>query len=131
LDEQAPMVMIQVLIGEVTLGDADEFGVELGLQDSVLFDRSLIEEQGFLTTESTIINQTAGGATTQVQQQIIQSAPLTPGFNFGDPSRPLGNSGSTHALRTAGTVGAQSLSSFAVGRVNPALGFGGMVLSAS
>jgi type II secretory pathway component GspD/PulD (secretin) len=28
-------------------------------------------------------------------------------------------------------VGAQSLSSFAVGRVNPALGFGGMVLSAS
>jgi type II secretion system protein D len=131
LDEQAPMVMIQVLIGEVTLGDADEFGVELGLQDSVLFDRSLIEEQGFITTNSTTINQTAGGATTQVEQQIIQSAPLTPGFNFGDPARPLGNSGSTQALRTAGTVGAQSLSSFAVGRVNPALGFGGMVLSAS
>ena len=42
LDEQAPMVMIQVLIGEVRLGDADEFGVELGLQDSVLFDRSLL-----------------------------------------------------------------------------------------
>jgi hypothetical protein len=34
------MVMIQVLIGEVRLGDADEFGVEFGLQDSALFDRS-------------------------------------------------------------------------------------------
>ena len=131
LDEQAPMVMIQVLIGEVTLGDADEFGVELGLQDSVLFDRSLIEEEGFITTNSTLITQTPGGATTQVEQQIVQSAPLTPGFNFGDPARPLGNSGSTQALATAGAVGAQSLSSFAVGRVNPALGFGGLVLSAS
>ncbi len=53
LDEQAPMVLIQVLIGEVRLGDADEFGVELGLQDSVLFDRSLLQSQDFLTTTNT------------------------------------------------------------------------------
>jgi type II secretion system protein D len=131
LDEEAPMVMVQVLIGEVRLGDADEFGVELGLQDSVLFDRSLINPDGFIVTESNVITQSAGGANTQVQQQIIQSAPLNPGFNFGDPSRPLGNSGSSSALTTAGVVGAQGLSSFAVNRVNPALGFGGLVLSAS
>jgi type II secretion system protein D len=131
LDEEAPMVMVQVLIGEVRLGDADEFGVELGLQDSVLFDRSLINPDGFIVTDSTVITQSAGGANTQVQQQIIQSAPLNPGFNFGDPSRPLGNSGSSSALTTAGVVGAQGLSSFAVNRVNPALGFGGLVLSAS
>jgi type II secretion system protein D len=131
LDEQAPMVMIQVLIGEVRLGDADEFGVELGLQDSVLFDRSLIDPTNFVTTNSNVITQNAGGANTQVNQQIIQSAPLTPGFNFGDPSRPLGNNGSTNAIANAARVGAQSLSSFSVGRVDPDLGFGGFVLSAS
>ncbi len=42
LDERPPMVMIQVLIAEVRLNDTDEFGIELGLQDSLLFDRSLL-----------------------------------------------------------------------------------------
>lgn len=41
LDQRPPMVMIQVLIGEVTLGNTREFGVELGLQDSLVFDRGL------------------------------------------------------------------------------------------
>ncbi|NQT38519.1 MAG: hypothetical protein HQ581_13570 [Planctomycetes bacterium] len=40
LDEQPPMVMIQVLIVDVLLGSVDEFGIELGLQDSILFGRS-------------------------------------------------------------------------------------------
>ncbi len=40
LDQRPPMVMIQVLIAEVTLNDTDEFGVQLGLQDQLLFDRS-------------------------------------------------------------------------------------------
>ena len=44
LDERPPMVMIQVLIAEVGLNDTDEFGVELGLQDSLLFDRSLLSD---------------------------------------------------------------------------------------
>ena len=34
LDERPPMVMIQVLIAEVDLNNTDEFGIELGLQDS-------------------------------------------------------------------------------------------------
>ena len=42
LDARPPMVAIQVLIAEVTLNNTDEFGVELGLQDSILFDRSLL-----------------------------------------------------------------------------------------
>jgi general secretion pathway protein D len=41
LDKRPPMVMIQVLIAEVTLDNLDEFGVELGLQDSLLFDRGI------------------------------------------------------------------------------------------
>jgi len=41
LDFRPKMVMVQVLIAEVELTDAFQFGVELGLQDSLLFDRGL------------------------------------------------------------------------------------------
>lgn len=41
LDRRPPMVVIQVMIAEVTLGNTDEFGVEAGLQDSLLFSRGL------------------------------------------------------------------------------------------
>lgn len=129
LDAQEPMVMVQVLIGEVELGDADEFGIELGLQDSVLFDRSLLGN--LETTTNTTITTQPGGGSTQVQQQVVQSATLAPGFNFGDAGIPLGNSGSDRSLATAADVGAQGLASFAMQRVNPDLGFGGLVLSAS
>ncbi|HEX6961914.1 MAG TPA: secretin N-terminal domain-containing protein, partial [Lacipirellula sp.] len=125
VDEEAPIVMIQVLIGEVALGDTDEFGVELGLQDSVLFDRSLLENIETTSTTTTIGNQTT------IQQEVIQSANLTPGFNFGNPTTGLPNSGSDRSLATAGLVGTQSLSSFNVGRISQAAGFGGFVLSAS
>ena len=39
LDFKPNMVVIQVVIAEVELSDGFEFGVELGLQDSMLFDR--------------------------------------------------------------------------------------------
>ena len=42
LDAQPPQVMIQVILVEVELDNLHEFGVELGLQDSLLFDRSLL-----------------------------------------------------------------------------------------
>jgi general secretion pathway protein D len=41
LDFRPPMVMVSVMICEVALTDDFEFGIELGLQDSLLFDRSL------------------------------------------------------------------------------------------
>ena len=40
LDERPPMVLIQVLIAQITLTDDEQFGIELGLQDGLLFDRS-------------------------------------------------------------------------------------------
>jgi type II secretory pathway component GspD/PulD (secretin) len=127
LDERPPMVMIQVLIAEVRLNDTDEFGLELGLQDSLLFDRSLLGE---LSTVTTTTQQTgAGGAVTSTTQENIVNAPLNPGFNFNN--QPLGNNGSTSALATAANVAAQGLSNFSVGRVNNELGFGGFVFSAS
>jgi len=127
LDQEAPKVMIQVLIAEIELGEADEFGVELGLQDSALFDRSLLSD--IETTTSTVTTQNVGGTNT-VTQEIIQSADLTPGFNFGSGSA-LGNSGSDVSLATAGRVAAQGLASFGVNRISPNAGFSGLVLSAS
>ncbi len=44
LDEQPPMVLIQVLIASVRLDNLCELGVELGLQDSMLFDRSVVTD---------------------------------------------------------------------------------------
>ncbi len=48
LDEAPPQVIIQALLVEVELENTDEFGIELGLQDSILFDRSLMGVPGFL-----------------------------------------------------------------------------------
>jgi general secretion pathway protein D len=125
LDEPPPQVIIQVLIAEVSLGDRDEFGVELGLQDSVLFDRSLLGD--LLTTVTTTQVSTPQGIATQTQE-IIQAASLTPGFNFN--SQQVGNSGSDASLATRNRTGGQALSSFGVGRTSEQ-GYGGLVLSAS
>jgi type II secretion system protein D len=48
IDERPPMVMIQVLIASVQLGNTSELGVELGLQDSLLFDRSVIANNALI-----------------------------------------------------------------------------------
>ena len=128
LDERPPMVLIQVMIAQVQLNDTDQFGVELGLQDSVLFDRSLLTDLQTQNITTTNVNQT----TTQTQNII--SATGTPGFNFNS-GQPIGNNVASSlnqgALSTAGRVGAQGLTNFAVNRVDPTLGFGGFVFSAS
>jgi type II secretion system protein D len=118
LDARPPMVMIQVLIAEIDLGNTNEFGIELGLQDSVLFDRSILSNP--VTTSVT--NQ---GVTSQ---QVI-SANQSPGFNFNNGD-PLGNSGIGSNLNSR-AVGGQGLSNFSVGRQNSTLGYGGLVLSAA
>jgi len=125
LDQRPPMVMIQVLIAEVKLNETDEFGIELGLQDSVLFDRGLLDD--IQTISRTTYNQISGNPTSSTD--VIVSADNQPGFAFNNQA--LGNSGSENSLTTAGIVAAQTLSHFDVGRVNDELGFGGLVLSAS
>ncbi|GAB6166440.1 secretin N-terminal domain-containing protein [Thermostilla marina] len=97
LDARPPMVLIQVLIAEVLLSNTDQFGVELGIQDPILFDRSVAGVPGFL-------------------------------FNSMNP---LGNSSSSSALASSNVVGAQAISNFGVGRGDPTLGFGGLVVQAS
>jgi type II secretion system protein D len=126
LDAQPAQVMIQVLIADLTLRDTDEFGVELGLQDSILFNRSLLDKIFTLTNTSQL--GTPSGIITSTKQEIV-GATNTPGYNFNNQE--LGNAGSTRALNSASQTGGQGLSSFSLGRMSNDLGFGGLVLSAS
>jgi type II secretory pathway component GspD/PulD (secretin) len=82
LDQRPPMVMIQVLIAEVTLNRTDEFGVELGLQDSVLFNRSTGGVPGF-----NFVGQPLG--TTSFRPDIVG----TQGFSNLAPGRTNGQLG--------------------------------------
>ena len=120
LDVRPKQVVIQALIVEVHLNNTDEFGIELGLQSPVLFDRSLKQPPVILTSTTTAVT---GQQTTN--QQIL-SEEGTPGFNFNNSGVPLGN----NILSSAATVGGQALSNFSLGRTNSQLGYGGLVLSA-
>ena len=126
LDAQPYQVMIQVLIAQLTLNNQNEFGVELGLQDSLLFDRSLLSN--LVTLQNSQSVSTPSGIVTTNTTNIL-GAQNTPGFAFN--GAPLGNSGSTSALATASNIAGQAVSNFGVGTANPQLGYGGLVLSAS
>ena len=119
LDQAPQQVVIKALLVEVDLGTTDEFGVEIGVQDSVLFDRSVVDN--LVTLTETVSNPGTGIQTTS-QRIISQTA--SPGFNFNGQS--LGN----NTAIGPSTVGGQALSNLGVGRINGDLGFGGLVLSA-
>lgn len=121
LDAAPAQVIIQALLVEVQLDNLDEFGIELGFQDSLLFNRSFIDN--IQTVTNTVTNQNI-----QTTTQEIISSEGNPGFLFNTPT--LGNNvGAPGANPSA--VGTQGLGSFGLGRVNGDLGYGGLVLSAS
>jgi type II secretion system protein D len=126
IDARPPMIMVQVLIAEVTLNDTDEFGVEMAVQDSILFDRGILSN--IVTTARTTTTTTPGGAVTTVQEDIIQSANRDPGFEFLNPLASLGNSAGAGSHPES--LGTQGIANFGVGRINSELGFGGFVFSA-
>ena len=76
LDSRPPMVVIQVLIAEVTLNNMNEFGVEFGLQDSILFDRSVNGVPGFGFNNAPLGNDTTGPNTDRVGTQGITNLNL-------------------------------------------------------
>ncbi len=92
LDRRPPMVLIKVVLAEVTLGDQFELGGELGLQDALLFDRSVA------TTPPTVLNPgfpfNNNGTPNQqvVAQNTIGSRALST-FGLGTTSGPLGYGG--------------------------------------
>lgn len=116
LDAPPHQVVIKAMLVEVDLGTTDEFGVELGLQDSILFDRSVIDD--IMTITETVTN-----GNIQTTDQVIISQQGSPGFAFNN--QPLGNNIAVNPSR----VGTQGLSNFSVGRINNETGFGGLVLS--
>ncbi len=122
LDAEPAQVIIQALLVEVLLDNTDEFGVEIGFQDPILFDRSIIDN--LLTVTETIFDNQGNPTSTNTR---IVSQEAAPGFNWNN--QPLGNNNGP--ISFPGHVGSQGLSNFALNRTNDELGFGGLVLSAS
>ncbi len=126
LDSAPRQVVIQALLVEVELDNTDELGVELGLQGSTLFDRSVTAAEDLVTLSTT--NTSPNGVQTTTQNIVSQAA--QPGFLFANPNTPLGNNSFGQGA-DPGAVGTQGLSNFSLGRVNGDLGYGGLVFSAS
>jgi type II secretion system protein D len=124
LDEAPPQVIIQAMLVEVSLDNTDEFGIELGFQDSTLFDRSIGTANDVLQTLN-VTNTSPNGVATTTNQVVTRSA--TPGFLFNNTG-PLGNN---VGIPGNDRVGTQGLSNFSLGRSNADLGYGGFVFSAS
>ncbi len=122
LDAPPAQVIIQALLVEVELDNTDEFGIELGLQSPVLFDRSTISSLQLLPTTTTL------NPTTTISNNVLLSSTATPGFQFSDPTtysqmqNPISPS----------QVGGSGVTSLGVGRTSPNVqGVSGLVLSAS
>ena len=102
LDRRRPMVLIKVLMAEVSLGDTFEIGGELGLQDSLVFNRGLAVAD-------------APGTVT----------PGDSGFNFNNAGVVNRNSSARDTLAATG------VSSFGLGTTSQLTNYGGFVLNAA
>lgn len=109
MDVELAQVAIQVLIAAVQLDNSDEFGVEVGLQSPVVFERSLFNPQP-------VNNANANGT----------PAIGNPGFNWNNVST-INQSNYTNV--SPGMVGLQGLTNYNTGRNNN--GVGGFVFSAA
>ena len=122
LDAPPAQVIIQALIVQVELDNDDEFGIEMGFQSPILFDRSNISNLTTLQTTTTL------NTNTSIANNELLSSTATPGFQFGDPTffNQMTNP------QQPSQVGTQELTSLGVGRTSPNVaGVGGLVLSAS
>jgi type II secretion system protein D len=121
LDQSPRQVLIQALFIEVNLDNIDEYGMEFGAQDSILFKRSaLTTAPQFITTTTN----TAGVGTVASQAIISESA--TPGYLFN--GQQLGNN--TTPSVNASNVGTQLGTGFATALANSTLGYPGLLLQA-
>jgi type II secretion system protein D len=116
LDADSPQVVIQVLIAEVDLNNTDEFGVEIGLQTPVLFQRSITPANGFFGAGTVSYANAVGGLVPPGVTVASTVNPASqPGFNFNNPALPLGN----NPVVAPTLIGYQGLNSLGVGRVSP------------
>lgn len=91
LDERPPMVDLQVLIADVSLGNIQELGFEFGLQDSLLFDRSVISN-GSLDPGYNFNNQPLGNSATAPNSSTVAAQGLS-SFAMGRTASELGYGG--------------------------------------
>src|SRR5262249_42681941 len=132
IDQEPPQVVIQVLVAEVDLTGTEEFGVEIGLQSPVLFNRGVFPAADFLTSPSTAITAATTGTSLLPNRLTVTSSPPTPvaqpGFQFNQPPLPaLAN----YPAVNPGIVGFQGLTNLGVGRISPTSNVGGFVFSAA
>jgi type II secretion system protein D len=91
LDRQQPMIFVEMLIAEVALTDQFEMGTELGLQDSLLFDRNSATGG---TLGSPVFNILTPLTTAAPQRRVANVAGQgSSGFSLGRTSGDLGYGG--------------------------------------
>lgn len=89
LDRRPPMVMVKVVLAEVRLTDGFEWGSEIGLQDSLLFDRGLAGASsipGFNFNQAGLPNNNTAGQDTLASQALST-------FGLGRASQEFGYGG--------------------------------------
>lgn len=108
LDIELAQVAIQVLIAAVDMNNSDEFGVEVGLQSPIMFERSLFNPQP--------VNNATNGT----------PAIGNPGYNWNNVSTTNQNN---YTNVSPGLVGMRGLTNYNTGTANN--GVGGFVFSAA
>ncbi len=137
IDMPQPQVAIQVLIAEVDLTNNEEFGVEIGLQSPVFFQRSILPLVNAFGANGSVTYAGNPPASTNtplglplvnngVTVNNSMNPTAFPGYNFNNVTFPLGN----NPLANPGIVGFQGLGNFGVGRASPTQNVGGFVFSA-
>jgi len=123
LDQRPMQVAVNCLIAEVRLSNTEEFGVELGLQSPILFNRGLIGTTGTVGLTNTT------GSLIPAGVSVTQATNITavPGLNFNN-TQAINGGLPQFNLASPSTVAFQGLGSLGVGRAN-ASGIGGFVFS--
>lgn len=91
LDRRPPLIMVQMLMAEVSLDDTFELGAELGLQDSLIFDRN-VATGGTLSSPAFNLTNPLNAATTAGQPQNVAGQGFS-GFGLGRTNSALGYGG--------------------------------------
>ncbi|MFO0844708.1 MAG: secretin N-terminal domain-containing protein [Gemmataceae bacterium] len=135
LDAELPQVVIQVMIAEVQLTGNEEFGVEIGLQSPVLFQRGVFPATQLLGNGTSTLTNVPNTAGTYLNGQVVPAGVTVNttanptsilNYNFNNPIVGL----PSNPIVNPAMVGYQGLGNFGTGRVG-AGNVGGFVFSAA
>src|SRR5207302_9369210 len=120
IDFMPPPVMIHVIVAEVDLVGNEEFGIQLGLQNPLWFNRGILPQPGFGAGNTvTYTSSTVTGVSPSapfVPGTITTTNPaVAPGYYFADPRLGLPN----NPVVSPNTLGIQGLTDLGLGRISP------------